>query len=430
MAIRPKQRHEFNRPMRVLITGISYAPEETGIAPYTTGLAEHLVGGDCQVTVITGMPSYPQWQVYPEYRGKLRIQELRGGVDVRRVRNYVPRRQSTLRRGLYEVSFLLGGLTALDVPKPDVVFGVVPALSGGVLARLAAQHYSAPYGLIFQDLTGPAATQSGVSGGGRAARPISAVEGWVARGATAIGVIAEGFRPYLETLGAKPDRIQRVRNWMHLEEPKLTRAATREHLGFPPDAVVCLHAGNMGYKQGLDNIVECARLAVETDPRLLLVLMGDGSQRAVLVDLARRYQLPNLRFLPIQPAELFSSVLAAADVLLVNQRSAVTNMSLPGKLTSYFAAGRPVVAAVSPESETATEIHATGTGMLVPPDQPSLLLTAIRQLVADPGYSERLGAAGKRYARTTLGPDQALASLKVLVESAAGPRTARKRLPA
>lgn len=415
--------------MRVLIVGSSYAPEETGIAPYTTGLAEFLVERGNAVTVITGMPSYPQWRVYPEYRALLRKRELRGGVEIRRVRGYIPHRQSTLHRGMYEASFLLGGLTALGVARPDVLLGVVPALSGGVLARLAARRFGRPYGLVFQDLTAPAASQSGIAGGGHAAGPISAAEGWAARGAAAIGVIAEGFRPYLESLGVDPARIHRVRNWMHVDEPKLDRSSIRRRLEIPEDAVVCLHAGNMGYKQGLGNVVECARLAADTDPRLLFVLMGDGNQRPLLVNLAQGYRLRNLRFLPIQPAELFSSVLAAADMLLVNQRASVTNMSLPGKLTSYFASGRPVVAAVASESETAREIRDTSTGVLVPPDQPDRLLEAVRDLAGDRAWQERFGAAGKRYAHTALSADQALAELEALVEAIA-PRAGRGRLPA
>jgi colanic acid biosynthesis glycosyl transferase WcaI len=405
--------------MRLLIVGNFYAPEETGISPYTTGLAEHLVGQGHDVTVITGMPSYPQWRVYPAYRGVLRRTETRSGVKVHRIRGYIPRRQSTLRRGLYEASFLLGGLTALGLLRPDVVLGVVPALSGGVLARVAARRFNCPYGLVFQDLTGPAASQSGVSGGGRAAGPISAAEGWAARGATAIGVIAEGFRPYIESFGVDSRRIHRVRNWMHIEEPKLDRVTTRRRLDLPKDAVICLHAGNMGYKQGLANVVECARLAARTDPQLAFVLMGDGNQRPTLVNLAQRYRLRNLRFLPIQTAELFSSVLAAADVLLVCQRASVTNMSLPGKLTSYFASGRPVVAAVSPESEAAREIRDTGGGVLVSPDQPDLLLDALRDLAADPTRRQRLGACGRQYASTALSADKALAGLEALVEATA-----------
>jgi glycosyltransferase involved in cell wall biosynthesis len=214
-------------------------------------------------------------------------------------------------------------------------------------------------------------------------------------------------------------RIRRVRNWMHIEEPKLGRAAARRQLDWPEDVVVCLHAGNMGAKQGLSNLIECARLAVEGDPRYLFVLMGDGNQRPLLVDLAERYRLPNVRFLPVQPAERFSCVLAAADLLLVTQRASVINMSLPSKLTSYLASGRPVVAAVAPESETATEIRSNGTGVVVLPDRPELLLQALRELVADPIRQEHLGAAGQHYARTTLSADQALSGLETLIETAA-----------
>jgi glycosyltransferase involved in cell wall biosynthesis len=407
--------------MRLLVVGSSYAPEEIGIAPYTSGLAEHLVARGHQVVVVTGMPSYPQWRIRPEYRGRWHARELHAGVEVRRVRGYVSRRQSVLRRGLYEASFLLGSLSALTVPRPDVIVGVVPALAGGVVARLVARQFGVPYALIFQDLTSAAASQSGLDNGDRAAGPVAAAEGWVARRAAAIGIIAEGFRPHLEALGVEPGRIRRVRNWMHVDEARFDRATVRRRLDLPRDATICLHAGNMGLKQGLANVVECARLAARADPRLLFVLMGDGSQRPLLVELAQRQRLPNLRFLPIQPAELFPSVLAAADVLLVNQRAAVTNMSLPGKLTSYFASGRPVVAAVSPGSETAREIRDTGTGVLAPPDRPDLLLQAVRELARDQARQERLGAAGRWYARTALSADQALAGLEALVEAAAAP---------
>jgi glycosyltransferase involved in cell wall biosynthesis len=411
--------------MRILITGINYAPEATGIAPYTAGLAEHLSARGHQVTVVTGLPSYPQWRVHDGYRGRIAGRETLAGVDVRRRWHYVPREQSAARRALYEASFLATGLSALALPRPDAVVGIVPSLGGGVLARLAGARFAAPYGLVFQDLMGPAAAQSGVAGGGRAARAIRAAEAFATGGAEAVGVIAEGFRPYVRSLGVAPERIHRVRNWTHVPEPTADRAAVRARLGIEPGAVVCLHAGNMGYKQGLANVVECARLAGD-EPDLRFVLVGDGSQRAFLEDLAGRHRLGNLRFLPIQPAELFPGVLAAADVLLVNQRAEVTDMSLPGKLTSYFLAGRPVVAAVSPTSETAREVAASGAGVPVRPDDPAALLAAVRGLAADPTRRERLGDAGRAYARAALTADQALAGLEALVERiAAGAGTAR-----
>lgn len=141
----------------VLICGINYWPEETGIAPYTTGLAEHLTASGMRVTVITGMPHYPRWRVADGYRGRRRMQESIRGVDVRRYAHYVPHRQSAARRALFEGTFFAHALPAaslVGIPRPDVVLGIVPNLGTGLLAAAAAKRFGVPYGLLFQDLMG------------------------------------------------------------------------------------------------------------------------------------------------------------------------------------------------------------------------------------------------------------------------------------
>jgi colanic acid biosynthesis glycosyl transferase WcaI len=400
---------------RILIISIFYAPEATGIAPYTTGFAEYLADNACQVRVLTTMPSYPHWRVHPEYRGVLRKWESRGAVEVQRVRSYVPDGQSVLKRGIYESSFLLAGLSGLTRPAPDAVLAVVPALSCGVLARIAARRFGCAYGLVMQDLTGPAATQTGVTGR-RTGGLVRAIEAWVAQAAAVVGIIAEGFRPYVESLGVDAERIHRVRNWGHVDEPTLSRTSVRQRLNLPQEAVICLHAGNMGLKQGLTNVIDCARLAVQADPRLLFVLMGDGSQRERLVALAQRYKLPNLRFLPVQPAELFSSVLAAADILLLNQRASVSSMSLPSKLTSYMMAGRPVVVAAQPNSEAALEVSKAMAGVICVPERPEAMLRSILELTCSPSLRERLGANGVSYSKWHLNPKNVLPRWASLVD--------------
>jgi glycosyltransferase involved in cell wall biosynthesis len=400
---------------RVLITGINYAPEETGIAPYTTKLAERLSRQGYRVTTLTGMPHYPAWRVSDDYAGAVTLHERRNGVDVERRWHYVPRAQSALRRGLYEGTFLLSGLSALALPAPDAVIGIVPSLSGGLLARTLAARFRVPYGLVFQDLMGLAAEQSGMTGGGAVSAATRLAEGWAARGASAVGVIAEGMRPYVESLGVKPGLIRRLRNWTHVGEVSVERQAMREWLGLPADALVCLHAGNMGRKQGLENVIECARLASATAPDMLFAFVGDGNQRAMLEALAARHRLANVRFLPLQPEQLFPSVLASADVLLVNQRGSVAEMSLPSKLTSYYAAGRPVVAAVAADSETAREIAWSSGGIVTAPDDPVALLAALLRVANDAGLRAHLAGSAKRWSATVLSEDAALRSYEQLL---------------
>jgi colanic acid biosynthesis glycosyl transferase WcaI len=407
---------------RVVIAGINYWPEETGNAPYTTGLAEHLAARGAGVTVLTGMPYYPQWRVPREYAGKLWVRERQNGVNVLRLRQYVPHEQSAIRRGITEATYLAHAVRLARLPLPDVVLGVMPMVSGGAIAAATAARYRVPFGLLIQDLSGQAASQTGIKGGGSVARATGAIEGWIARRATGIAIVAEGFRHHLEEMGVDPTRIRRVRNWTHIQPPTSTPAETRARLGLPADAWICLHAGNMGLKQGLENIVDTARIAQDRHPNLLFVFVGDGNQRSFLEE--RAAGLSNVRFLPPQPEEVFADALAAADVLLVNQRPSVIDMCLPGKLTSYLSVARPVVAAVAQSSETARELTGANAGVVVDAGQPEQLLTALTRLESDRSWAMDLGKRGQSFAFNHLTADAALRTMEGFISDIADRRTA------
>jgi glycosyltransferase involved in cell wall biosynthesis len=397
----------------ILITTSYYWPEEAGSAPYLAGLAVHLQELGHRVVVATGYPHYPEWRL-PD-GARLARTEWHGSVKVRRRWHYVPRRQTAARRLLYEGTLLTLGLTALPLrQRPDVVIGTCPSLAGGALAAAAARVYRAPYALVFQDLMGQAARQSGVPGGARVARAVGNAELALARHATAVGVIAEGFRSYLERGGVPPEKIHRLRNWTRRVEPTESVAETRLRLGWRDDEFVCLHGGNLGRKQGLDNLVDMAALL--RDESIRIVLAGDGNDRERLEARARELALDGVQFVELQGPGRWESVMAASDVLLVNQRAAVTDMSLPSKLTSYFAAGRPVVAAASVDSETAREIGAARAGLVVPPDDPELFRDAILTLKGDPATAAELGACGRRYAERVLFPEVVLADYDRFLE--------------
>jgi colanic acid biosynthesis glycosyl transferase WcaI len=381
--------------LRILIFGINYAPELAGIAPYTTGLAEHFASEGHHVEVITGIPHYPQWRPQPT-SGSI------NGTNptVRRYRHYVPRKANAVGRAAYETTWLLSAARSLRRVRPDVVIGVIPSLSGGILASLAARRLKVPFGLIFQDTMGAAASQSGYAGAAKLATTIQSIEGRLCRRAGAIAVVADGFRGYLEHLGAEPTRIHRVRNWVRWTEPSETRSQTRARLGWREDEFICLHAGNMGRKQGLDNLLATANL-LRSEP-VRVVLAGGGNDRERLGKIARGLDLENVTFLDVQRSGSYECMLRAADVLVVNQRASVGDMALPSKLTSYFASGRPVIAAVSTASETAREVRSSRGGVVVPADIPEELGQAVLRLKDDPAAAVTLGESGRRYSAQNL----------------------------
>jgi len=393
------------RRLKVLVSTSYYWPEEAGSAPYLTGLAEHLSEEGHEVVVATGFAHYPDWR--SGAHGKLGATETQNGVKIVRRWHYVPDAQSAARRALYELSLLgFGATTLLRHWRPDVVVGTCPSLAGGMLAAAAARRYRVPYGIVFQDLMGRAAEQSGVSGGARVAGLVKSGELRVARGAKAVGIIAETFRNYLADGGVRPEAIWRLRNWTHRVEPDEARRRTRERHGWSDDVFVCLHGGNMGQKQGLDNLLDAAALI---NGNVRIALVGDGNDRERLEGQARERGLTNVDFIGMQVPGQWEAILEAADLLIVNQRASLTDMSLPSKLTSYFAAGRPVVTAASKESETADEMDAAGAGIVVAPEDPAAMRDAIYALKDEPERAGRCATSAKAYAESTLSSAAALA---------------------
>ncbi|MEV6105921.1 glycosyltransferase [Streptomyces sp. NPDC051940] len=406
----------------------NYAPEQAGIGPYATQTAEHwAAAGRAEVHVLAGLPHYPQWELAAGYRGVWRVEEQREGVTVHRRRHTVPRRQTALRRALYEASILAHGLAAPPrMPRPHVVVAQMPSLAGGVLAARIARRHRVPFIPVVQDLMGAAAAQSGISGGGRAAGGAAGgVEARVLRQASLVGVIHESFMDRVRAMGVEEERIRLVPNWSHVTRPSRPRDETRARLGWRPDQTVVLHSGNMGLKQGLEVLVEAARLA----PDVQIVLMGDGNQRERLRELGRG--LENLEFRePADDAD-FTDVLAAADALAVTQRASVKDMSVPSKLTSYFATGRPVVASIADEGGTADEMRRSGAGVIVRPEDPRALVGAVRRLAADPDEAGRLGARGPEYVEAHLSRRAGLARIDALMSEAMGRAfVPRQRTPA
>ncbi|MFI9075541.1 glycosyltransferase [Streptomyces sioyaensis] len=399
----------------------NYAPEHTGIGPYSTQIAEHLAASGADTHVLAGMPHYPAWRVAEGYRGQWRMRERRGGVTVHRRRHTVPPRQTALRRAVFEASILAHGVVAPPRGvRPEVVLSQMPTLAGGVLGGRLARRAGVPHVVVVQDLMGAAAAQSGIQGGGRAAAVAGALEARILRAADVVGVVHESFVDRVTAMGVPRARVHVVPNWTHVKGPSGDRAETRARLGWQGDETVVLHAGNMGLKQGLEVLVEAARLADQEAAPVRFVLMGDGNQRAHLQQLAAGSCA--LTFLPPAGAEEFPEVLAAADVLAVTQKASVLDMSLPSKLTSYFMTGRPVIASVAAEGGTAQEVLRSGAGTVIAPEDSKALLAEVRALAADPEGASRLGARGPQYVEQRLSSRAGLERITALLRLATAGR--------
>jgi len=384
----------------VCVVGIDYAPDSTGIAPYTTAFARALAEAGADVRVVTGIPHYPQWRVTDQrYLHGRRWSEVIDGIRVIRVRHHVPEVAGLVGRARMEESFLRRALPVVRRTAADAVVAVTPSLAGlvaGVLGRRGA-----PLGVIVQDITGAGAHESGTTGrmvGGL----IGEVELAALRRASLVGVIAPRFGDRLVEHGVAKSRVVDLMNFTHISPSSIDKVSARRRLGWATDGTVALHTGNMGMKQGLETVVEAAAMAPEG---LRLVLLGDGNQRRLLEELGRG--VGRLSILDPVDDMSYPLALAAADVLLLTERPGVREMSLPSKLTSYVAARRPIVAAVEPGGITYSLLDGAGAAEIVPAGDAGGLLSAVETVTSRPERAAELVAAGEVLAEDLWSPGAA-----------------------
>lgn len=391
----------------------SYWPEQGGNAPYVTEVAEHFASQGTSVTVATGFPHYPRWE--RTTWAPTAVDVLRG-VTIRRWQHAIPKRQSIWGRVRYESTQTLALLAgAIQTRRPDAILAYSPSLAGGVAAATIARTVRRPFGLVFQDLMGVGAIEAGVSGS-RAAAAVARIEYGIARQALAVGIVTEGFRPHLRQGGVADERISLLRNWSRHSplDGAEDREAARARFGWREEDFVCVHAGNMGRKQDLSNVLASAALL---PPPIRVVFVGDGNDRERLESESRELGLTNVDFLGSQTDEAYARALLAADLLIVNQKPTVEAMSFPSKLGSYLAAGRPVVAAVAAESEAGKALSEAGAAKVVSAGDPHGLADAIRTVRADSGSAANLVLAGRRYAEQALSREAGLARYEEFVSN-------------
>jgi colanic acid biosynthesis glycosyl transferase WcaI len=401
--------------MRLLVLGINYWPEETGIAVFTTGRCEYLAARGHEVTMVTGFPYYPQWRVHDGYRGRLFAREARNGVTILRCYLYVPRRVTTVRRVLHEASFLASSLVrALGAQRPDLLLVVSPPLGLAVSAVLLSRRWEVPYAFHVADLQPDAALELGMLPEGRLTRMLYRLERLAYHRAALVSTLTEAMRQRIVAKGVPPEKVVRSSDWADpalFAVPLLGGGAMFRRAFGLEDCFLVVHIGNMGVKQGLEIVLEAAARSAD-HPALAYLLVGDGAMRQTLEARATERQLSNLRVLPLQRREMFLELLAAADVCLVTQQRTVADIVFPSKVITLLAAGRPVVASVNAKSEVTRVITEAGAGVVVPPEEPEALLEAIGALWQDMVSRQTMGARGRAYARQQWDREQILPMLE------------------
>ncbi|MHC5767305.1 MAG: glycosyltransferase family 4 protein [Nostoc sp.] len=396
--------------MHILIYSYNYHPEPIGIAPLMTELAEGLVKRGHKVRVITGMPNYPQREIYDGYQNKWYLTEQKNGVTIARSYVRIKSKPNLVDRLLLELSFVFTSLPqAIKGGRPDVIILTVPPLLGTLPATTLGWLYNCPVVLNVQDILPEAAVRIGLLKNKWMIRTLAALEKFAYRTAHTISVITDGFRENLVNKGVPVNKIVCIPNWVNVNFirplPKQSNSWISSHQ--LNGKFVVLYSGNIALTQGLETVIEAA-VCLRHIKDIVFVIVGESRALQRLQEYCLSNGADNVLLLPLQPREQLPEMLAASDVGLIVQKHNVISFNMPSKIPLLLASGRPIVGSVPATGTAAKAIELSGGGIVVEPESPQAMAAAVHDLYANPALGKKLGNTGRQFAEENYSLEQAL----------------------
>jgi colanic acid biosynthesis glycosyl transferase WcaI len=396
--------------MRILLYGINFAPELTGIGKYSGEMAAWLAARGHDVRVVTAPPYYPDWRVADGYsswgyRRETWCFDEATSARVQRCPVWVPREPNGKKRLLHLASFALSSFPVSLAQarwRPDIVMAVQPTLAIAPAAFLTARLVGAKSWLHIQDFEVDAAFDMGMLSSGALRKVALWGEKVLLDRFDRVSTISDRMMDRLVIKEVPDAKRVLFPNWADLKRihPLNTVSPFRRELGLAGDHVVVLYSGNLGEKQGLEILVEAA-IRLHDQRHIQWVIAGEGSARARLE--AMSAGIDNIRWLPLQPLERLNELLNLADIHVLPQRPDAADLVMPSKLTGMLASGRAIVATAVPDTQVGKVMDECG--VLVSPGDSDALAEAVFRLAGDHEQRADLGKKARDYAEKNLGYD-------------------------
>jgi len=383
--------------MKILVWGINYSPEVSGIAPFNTALCEYLAGRGHKVTMLTTFPYYPQWMGRPEDSGKLAETETINGVEVARVWHYIPRKLTTLSRIIHEATFLvLSFLRVLQMEKFSVAVVVSPPLGLGFFAWLLSILKGTPFVFHVQDLQPDAAVSLGMLKPSRFTQVLYKLEALAYAKAARVSGICRSMTLAFASKGVPPEKIIFFPNGVAAPGPGFFPApgAFRARHGIGPHICLATYSGNLGSKQGLDILLDVAEKL--TGEPIKIVICGDGARRVEMEEQVSLRKLKNLLMLPLQDDLGYREMQVDTSVSLITQIAGTGQFFFPSKLLSAMVFRKPVLAVADSNSELAHAVTESNCGRVVSPGDVDGLAAALMEM-RSPEKQLTMGQNGKKW---------------------------------
>jgi colanic acid biosynthesis glycosyl transferase WcaI len=402
--------------MKILIYGLNFSPELTGIGKYTGEMAEWLAKQGHEIRVITAPPYYPAWEISPEYSAWKFTTEQINKCTIFRCPLWVPSQPKTLTRLIHLLSFTLSSfpllLKQIFFWRPVVVICIAPSFFCAPQAVVLSKLAGIKSWLHFQDFEICAIFNSGmISGGTKASKIAHQLQGSITRQFDTVSCIAPSLCINASKNRASKNEIVFFPNWVDIDfiVPEADASFFRNKWKISSQTKVILYSGNLGKKQGLDIILDAAQ-SLQHRKDILFVIVGNGAHKTTLLDSCKQKQLKNIQFHSLQPYEHLPSLLRLANVHLLIQKRWAADAVLPSKLTSILSVGGNCLITADQDTELGRlVIENPGIATLIPPeDKDSLIEKLVELCDTSPIKSGHINQVARKYAENKLGKEQIL----------------------
>jgi colanic acid biosynthesis glycosyl transferase WcaI len=408
------------QPKRVLFVNRFYRPDQSATAQLLSDLGEYLAASGLRVVVLTGR------QAYVGAASPLPARENLAGVEVHRLFSFAAKRRRLGSRLLSDVTFMAGvAVWLLRFGRyGDIVVAKTDPPMLGLVTALAARVRGMHALNWLQDLFPEVAFALRVPIPGPVRAALVRLRDWYLRRAVANVTIGELMADRVARIGGA-DKVRVVHNWAPfgwIRPVPHAANALRAEWGFDGKFVVG-YSGNLGRVHEFETILDAARRLQDLDD-IAFVFVGDGAQRASVLEAADAMRLRNVSFQPYQPAQRLAESLSAADAHIVSLRPDLEGLVVPSKFYGILAAGRPAIFIGAPGGEIARLVHDHACGVTIAQGDSAALASAIVSLRDGAEQRAAMAQAAIDVSTRTLGRERSLTQWhSILSALASDPRT-------
>lgn len=387
--------------MKILIVSQYFWPENFRINDLVSGLRER----GHEITVLTGFPNYPSGKIFEGYGYLRRRREDYRGITVCRVPLFPRGNGRGWRLALNYLTFAF--FASVEGPfccrgKYDLIFVYEPSpVTVGIPAVILKKIKRAPLFFWVLDLWPESLSATGAVRKRFVLRAVDRLVRWIYARCDRVLIQSQSFGPYLENQGVTRERIVYFPNWAEAlfeQAPAPPDSGMRREEGELPEGFRVIFAGNIGAAQDFPTILSAAELLQKRCPDVCWIIIGGGRAEGWVREQVRLRGLSKIVFLIGEhPLEEMPRFFALADLMLVTlRRDPIFSLTIPGKIQSYLACGRPVVAAL--DGEGARVIRVSGAGLAAPAEDPAALAGAVETLYRTSGSErDKMGRSGREY---------------------------------